>query len=65
MYSCHHYPYFNSFQVPKHRCMIVKVLDLEKDKVRLIIKGEGHTFMNALVEELVKRHGCRCRQVYD
>jgi len=53
MYSCHHYPYFNSFQVPKHRCMIVKVLDLEKDKVRLIIKGEGHTFMNALVEELL------------
>ena len=33
--------------------MIVKVLDLEKDKVRLIIKGEGHTFMNALVEELL------------
>ena len=50
-YQC--YPYFNSFQVPKHRCMIVKVLDLEKDKVRLIIQGEGHTFMNALVEELL------------
>jgi len=33
--------------------MIVKVLDLEKDKVRLTIKGEGHTFMNALVEELL------------
>jgi DNA-directed RNA polymerase subunit L len=33
--------------------MIVKVLDLEKDKVRLIIKGEGHTFMNALVEEIL------------
>jgi DNA-directed RNA polymerase subunit L len=33
--------------------MIVKVLDLEKDKVRLIIQGEGHTFMNALVEELL------------
>ncbi|HUW85818.1 MAG TPA: DNA-directed RNA polymerase subunit L [Methanoregula sp.] len=33
--------------------MIVKVLDLEKDTVRLIIKGEGHTFMNALVEELL------------
>jgi len=53
MYTCHDHPYFNSFQVPKHRCMIVKVLDLEKDKVRLIIKGEGHTFMNALVEELL------------
>ncbi len=33
--------------------MIVKVLELEKDKVRLIIQGEGHTFMNALVEELL------------
>lgn len=33
--------------------MIVKVLDLEKDKVRLIIQGEGHTFMNALVEEIL------------
>ena len=50
----HPHPYFNSFQVPKHRCMIVKVLDLEKDKVRLIIKGEGHTFMNALVEEILR-----------
>ncbi len=47
------YTYFNSFQVPKHRCMIVKVLDLEKDKVRLVIQGEGHTFMNALVEEIL------------
>ena len=33
--------------------MIVKVIDLEKDKVRLIIKGEGHTFINALVEEIL------------
>ena len=33
--------------------MIVKVLDLEKDKVRLIIQGEGHTFMNTLVEEIL------------
>ncbi|MDD1691273.1 MAG: DNA-directed RNA polymerase subunit L [Methanoregula sp.] len=33
--------------------MIVKVLELEKDKVRLIIQGEGHTFMNALVEEIL------------
>ena len=33
--------------------MIVKVLDIEKDKVRLIIKGEGHTFMNALVVEIL------------
>jgi DNA-directed RNA polymerase subunit L len=33
--------------------MIVKVLELEKDKARLILKGEGHTFMNTLVEELL------------
>ncbi|MDD1703453.1 MAG: DNA-directed RNA polymerase subunit L, partial [Methanoregula sp.] len=33
--------------------MIVKVLELEKDKARLVIQGEGHTFMNALVEELI------------
>ena len=33
--------------------MIVKVLELEKDKVRLVIQGEGHTFMNALVDELL------------
>ena len=33
--------------------MIVKVLELEKDKARLIIQGEGHTFMNALVEEIL------------
>ncbi|MCX6696295.1 MAG: DNA-directed RNA polymerase subunit L [Methanoregula sp.] len=33
--------------------MIVKVLELEKDKARLIILGEGHTFMNALVEEIL------------
>jgi DNA-directed RNA polymerase subunit L len=34
--------------------MIVKVIELEKDKARLIIQGEGHTFMNALVEELLR-----------
>ena len=33
--------------------MIVKVLELEKDKVHLMIQGEGHTFMNALVEEIL------------
>jgi DNA-directed RNA polymerase subunit L len=33
--------------------MIVKVLDLENDKVRLLIQGQGHTFMNALVEEIL------------
>jgi len=33
--------------------MIVKVLELEKDKARLTIQGEGHTFMNTLVEEIL------------
>lgn len=47
------HPYLNDFQVPNHRCMIVKMLELEKDKVRLVIQGQGHTFMNALVEELL------------
>lgn len=34
--------------------MIVKVLELEKDKARLVIQGQGHTFMNALVDEILK-----------
>lgn len=33
--------------------MIVKVLQLEKDKIRLSIQGEGHTLMNALIEEVL------------
>jgi DNA-directed RNA polymerase subunit L len=33
--------------------MDVKVLELEPAKARLVIAGEGHTFMNALVEELL------------
>jgi len=33
--------------------MIVKVLELEKDKAQLVIQGESHTFMNALVEEIL------------
>ena len=33
--------------------MDVKVLELEPTKARLVIAGEGHTFMNALVEELL------------
>lgn len=34
--------------------MIVKVLELEKNKARLVIQGEGHTFMNALLEEILR-----------
>jgi DNA-directed RNA polymerase subunit L len=34
--------------------MIVKVLELETNKVRLVIQGEGHTFMNALTDEILR-----------
>ncbi len=34
--------------------MNIKILELEKDKARLIIEGEGHTFMNLLTDELLK-----------
>ncbi|MEM2123987.1 MAG: DNA-directed RNA polymerase subunit L [Methanolinea sp.] len=33
--------------------MNIKVLELTKDKARLIIQGEGHTFMNVLTEEIL------------
>ena len=48
------HPYINSFQLPKHRCMIVKVLELESNKARLLVQGEGHTFMNALTDEILR-----------
>lgn len=34
--------------------MIVKVLELEANKARLVIQGEGHTFMNALTDEILR-----------
>ncbi|HUU76271.1 MAG TPA: DNA-directed RNA polymerase subunit L [Methanoregulaceae archaeon] len=34
--------------------MNIKVLEFEEDKVRLVIQGEGHTFMNLLTEEILK-----------
>jgi DNA-directed RNA polymerase subunit L len=34
--------------------MNIKILELGKNKVRLTIPGEGHTFMNALTEEILK-----------
>ena len=34
--------------------MIVKVLELETNKARLVIQGEGHTFMNALTDEILR-----------
>jgi DNA-directed RNA polymerase subunit L len=41
------------FRFPNIGRMIVKVIELEKDKARLVIQGEGHTFMNALIEEIL------------
>lgn len=34
--------------------MNIKVLELEEDKARLLIQGEGHTFMNLLTQEILK-----------
>ena len=34
--------------------MIVKVIEQENNKVRLVIQGEGHTFMNALIDEILR-----------
>jgi DNA-directed RNA polymerase subunit L len=34
--------------------MNIKLLELEKDKARLIIQGEGHTFLNTLTDEILK-----------
>ena len=34
--------------------MNIKILELGKNKARLIIQGEGHTFMNVLTEEILK-----------
>ena len=33
--------------------MNIKILELGKNKARLIIQGEGHTFMNLLTEEIL------------
>jgi DNA-directed RNA polymerase subunit L len=41
-----HYPFVGE--------MNIKILELEKNKARLIIQGEGHTFMNVLTEEILK-----------
>lgn len=34
--------------------MNIKILELERDKTRIIFHGEGHTFMNALTEEILQ-----------
>lgn len=33
--------------------MKLKIIELEKNKMQLILEGEGHTFVNALVEEML------------
>ncbi|MDV0442706.1 DNA-directed RNA polymerase subunit L [Methanorbis rubei] len=33
--------------------MKLKIIELEKNKVRLSLEGEGHTFMNTLTEEIL------------
>ncbi len=33
--------------------MKLKIIELEKSKIRLSLEGEGHTFMNALTEEIL------------
>ena len=33
--------------------MKLKIIELEKEKIHLVLEGEGHTFVNALVEELL------------
>lgn len=34
--------------------MEIKIFELESNKARIVIVGEGHTFMNALVDEILK-----------
>ncbi|MDO5846559.1 MAG: DNA-directed RNA polymerase subunit L [Methanocorpusculum sp.] len=36
--------------------MKLKIIELEKDKIRLSLEGEGHTFMNALTEVDVAKY---------
>ncbi|TAJ45448.1 DNA-directed RNA polymerase subunit L [Methanofollis fontis] len=33
--------------------MDIKILEREGDMVRMVLKGQGHTFMNALTEEIL------------
>jgi DNA-directed RNA polymerase subunit L len=37
--------------------MNIKILELEKNKARLVVSGEGHTFMNTLTEEILTDPG--------
>ncbi len=33
--------------------MKLKIIELEKDKIRIVLEGEGHTIVNALVDEIL------------
>lgn len=33
--------------------MKLKIIELEKDKIRITLEGEGHTMVNALVDEIL------------
>jgi DNA-directed RNA polymerase subunit L len=39
---------------PIYKWMNIKILELQKDLVKIVILGEGHTFMNALTEEILR-----------
>jgi DNA-directed RNA polymerase subunit L len=34
--------------------MEIKILELSKDRARIVFPGEGHTFMNLLTDEVLK-----------
>jgi DNA-directed RNA polymerase subunit L len=48
----HTHPYYPSAFIRTE--MNIKILELGKNRARLTIHGEGHTFMNALTEEILK-----------
>jgi DNA-directed RNA polymerase subunit L len=33
--------------------MKLKIIELEKDKIRIVLEGEGHTMVNALTNEIL------------
>jgi len=33
--------------------MEIKILELRADRARIVLKGEGHTFLNLLIDELL------------
>jgi len=37
--------------------MNIKIIELAKDRVRILFPGEGHTFMNMLTEEILNNPG--------